>query len=432
MANELIIDLGEDFQPVDLVELGRLRNRRGRRSAVLIAVVIAILAWVGLSTPVRSVLTHVADVAVAPGSIVMVADGRLLVAEIKDGTNQLNAYDLADGKRVWSARLTVLTHSGSLARLGDVAIVSYFGASVSGDMTNAVDIRTGRVLWRSSGLLLDFRPSGLIMEELGSAPTLRRFDPETGASAWSRSIGSGCDWNLADDYVEVCANTSTLRVIDLQTGAVRARPIDIGAVQVNFGDGVPEPPGVVKLAEAAGVVIVGHNSVTGPRIDAFSTYTLRSLWSRSFAPEAALSRCGQVFCLYDDQIAIGIDPQTGADKAFPGYDAIVNPGLSTPQEGAGSVGVNTRFALIPLGYAPDLAGNYPGATALPMVADSEAIVVPDPTRLDTFLAAVDRSRLSMRILDRINGAGVRSCTVMAGYLACELPNYHLRLWRLDI
>ena len=425
-SNELI-DLGEDFQPVGA---DRAVRRPSRRNAVLAALVLVAVVVLGGAAPSMPAVARVGDVPVNPGAVAMAVGNRLLVAEVRDGTNELNGYSLTTAKRLWSSRLSVLTHGSFLERVGGVLVVSYVGGSISGDMTNAVDIRTGRLLWRSTASFRGVNHGHLILLSADTS-MVTSVDPVTGSTVWSFAIDQRCDYDVSVAYVEVCANSGQMRVIDLETGAMRgSRRVDVKA-SVEVGDGVPEAPGIVSIVQGDGVVIVGRNTTSRPILEGFSATTLEKLWSRTVSALSSLTPCGAVFCMFDDQVAAGLDPRTGADMPFPGYDAIDNVDLQTFKLDAGPVGLDTRYTLIPLRLKPDRHGNYPGATALQMVADSQAVVIPFPTNLDTFLASIDPVTRTERVLFRVEGAGVRSCSAMARYLLCELTGNTLRIWKLN-
>jgi hypothetical protein len=426
-----VIDLGSDFQPVETKAQIRRRNRRGGRPLAVAAAALLTLIGVAAAAPrPAGALVRAAHLDVFPGATMMVVGDTAYVADLRGSTKEMQAFRLDNGDRIWSTTLHTQADNNAMYRVGSTIVVAYTANSPLDVLTDGVDMRTGRLLWQSAASLVDI-VGGRVLLSAPSTPqadVLERVDPVTGTPLWRQPVGHECVSDLADTYVELCPATDDLRVIDLDTGGVRAsRKVDVALP----ADDAP-PDAHISLSQTAGVIIAGYPTPGTPVIGGFTANDLTPLWSRPFFPDAMVNDCGAVFCMYDNSIATGVDPRTGDTMPFPGYDRVRERGLLSPDIGGGQVMLNTRHALIPRGARPDHDGNYPGATALVAVPDSAPVRVPSSADLDTFIAAVDPVTGRMTILDRLHGVGVQSCAAVGAYLVCSEPGARLQFWRLEV
>ena len=224
--------------------------------------------------------------------------------------------------------------------------------------------------------------------------------------------------------MQVC-DDGVVRVVDLSDGTLRARVhMDLGGFVQTRNEYI-DPP---KLAQNRNVVAVGHFTRGHPKLNGFDAATLRPLWSRSFDPSADLINCGGLFCLFGERVAVGIDPVTGASRPFPGYQAITYDQGISRQDPASANPLDYMYTLVPFRVTPDRKGIYPGATDVPVAADSEPVLVPQPGIVSTYLAILAPATGRMRIIDHLDGVGAASCTAMGPYLACEKANGILQFW----
>ncbi len=424
-----VIDLGNDFQVAASDEQSFPSKRHARRPGdVAAAVVLLLLLGLGASAaPGRAALVRAARISARPGASAMVAGTIVVVSDASAANGRIAAYQVTTGRRIWSTPLpTGLPNT--IYRIDGTVLISYRSGP---PLTVGISLATGRLRWTVPADLASIDHDRLLVTGLGpgARPTLTRLDPLTGSVLWTRPIGSSCEYDLAADDVELCPQTGLLRVIDLDTGQVRGRRrLDMGSDPQRVVAGVDAK---VALSQTAGVVLVGHETATGAVLEGFSARDLSKLWSRPFSLDSSLFPCGAVFCMYDGRIATGIDPRTGETMPFPGFAAVEDRGLPNPELGSGPVRLNTKHALIPVGASPGPDGTYPGASAITAIPDSAPMTVPGPTRVDSFLAAVDPAAGTMRILQRLHGIGVGSCVALGGYLACEELHNHLQFWRLQ-
>jgi len=427
-AGNAVIDLGEDFTPVPTSQDVELRRERSSRTAKVLALVLLILLAAAGGGVVTPALRRAAAIPAPPQSVAMMIGSQVLVAGIYDGSNRLNAYDVHSGRRLWSTSLSVLTRGGSLVRIGKVAVVTYSSDNVHGDMTNAVDIDTGRVVWRSPAWVLDARNRTLIMvdSQSGAPREISAVDPGTGARLWTQTVGASCVDDVGVAYVQVC-DDGVMRVVDMKTGELRAQTkLDLGGFVETFDD-YQDPP---QITQYGNVVLVGHFTQAEPILEAFDASTLRRLWIRQYDPSTDLVACGPLFCMAGERVALAFDPRTGAARPFPGFRAI-SPGRGLPRPAAiGGAAVDTAYALVPVGGKPDHRGAFASAVEMPVAADSEPVLVPTPGRPAAYLATIDVRNGRMRIIDQLDGVGADSCAAMSRYLACAKAGNVLQFWVL--
>jgi outer membrane protein assembly factor BamB len=425
---DTVIELGEDFVPTETATEIIQRGRRTRFAAVAASLVLLVLLTIGGAATPTPALRRGAAIPAAPQSVAMLVGTRLLIAGIYDGGNRLKAYDIRTGDELWSTRLTVLAHGSSMTRLGNAVVVSYSSDTVSGDLSNAVDVTTGRVLWRSEGWVLDTRDGDLILmrSNADQSVTASGVRPATGATIWQQNIGVNCRDSIGSVYVQVC-DDGVMRVLDLATGQLRgAMTLDLGGFQQTYKQ-TTNPP---EIAQSGNVILVGHYTRSRPLLDAFDAGTMRPLWSRDFDPASNIADCGSMFCVYGAKHATGIDPATGADRPFPGYDTLYSPAVADVGSVSGEAPRGVAYALVPPNFRPDRDGTYPGATIVATVADSEPNLVPEPAPGSVFLATVNPTSGRMTIIDEMAGIGPNSCAAFGGYLGCSTGHDQLQLWRL--
>lgn len=421
----VVIDLDEDFAPVRTPQ-DELRQKRRRRTVKVLALVLLTLLTVAGGAVVTPALRSAAAIPAPRQSVAMMIGSHVLVAGVYDDNNRLDAYDVHSGQRLWSTPLTVLTHGSSLVRSGNAAVVTYSSDTVNGDMTNAVDIDTGRMLWRSPAWVLDTRDGNLIMvdSQKSTLQEVSAVDPITGTRVWSQTVGASCRDDVGFAYVQVCED-GVMRVVDMKSGALRAqRTLDIGGFVQTFDD-YQNPP---QIAQDGNVVLVGHFTQGEPVLEAFDTFTLRRLWIRQYDPAADLAACGPLFCMAGERVALAFDPRTGEGRPFPSYPTISHvQGLPQPAAIGEDAAGEKAYALVP---AANHRGTFTGAVDLPFAADSEPVLVPTPGRHSAYLAAVDFRTGRMRIIDKLDGVGADSCVAMSGYLACAKTGNMLQFWVL--
>lgn len=438
MASDLtvnpVIELGGDFEPASSMDAVAGGRGHDRRRWSLAPAALAILALVSLSASAARAapaVRRVATVTAIAGGTFMKIGSEIVIADVRDGHNAMTAYSLPDGRRLWSTKLTVLANNLSLERQGDLVIAGFHNAYVSGDLTNAVDLRTGAMAWHSSGDLIKMLPAagGALMMDLipvgdGSARRLMMTDIATGEVRWSRDWPVDCATNLAAHLVVVCPGAGTLDLLDPISGRlIGHRAVDLGFSHSH--PGMSYPTGWIKLAEQDGVVVVTHVSESGFHMDGYSTSGLAHLWHGPFSGTAWLQPCGQALCMWDEDSQARLDPHTGKALPILGLDM---PAGTDANAGPGAVGPRDRIALIPEGMR-----EYGGATSVPEFRDGMATGVPEPTRVDSWIASVAVARRAhpkpvVTPLLRLPGVGVGSCVLIRPYLACAADRAHLTFY----
>ncbi len=429
----------ESGRPGPLIDLGELPPGTGapppppaapapavRRGWIAVVLVLVLVIGLGGGGRAESPLEPVADVPVAAGGVMLFDGTRMLVAEIRNGVNELTAYTLGTGRRLWTTRLTVLTHGANLSRAGHVALVSYSNDLVSGDLTNAVDIRTGRLLWHREARVLSIsagRP--ILTSRTGVAPSrVFAVDPKSGTAMWSRPVDPTCLIDAGVSFVQVCGQQVT--VIELSTGGVAAGTIDNAPAPARpVRPGFPVPG---QLAQADGAIVIAHYA-TGSRfvVEGFvadpSGGTIRRLWSHPDPSAAWYYGCGALICVqYNGGTVTPLSPDTG---------------MPAPEPGLGDAGPHPRYlngrspdyALVAPGAGQTARGGYARAVPVPALGSENGAPMPLPGRAVEYLAALAEDG-AMRIIDRISGIGPGSCLTWDRYLTCATAVDRVRVWRI--
>lgn len=406
--------------------------------------VAAALALAGSAVFGTPLAPKVTAIRAAPGGVFMVIGDEVMVADVRDGHSAMTAYSLPTGRQLWSTELTVVANDLDLERVGDVVIAAFRGFEGAGDHTDAIDLRSGAMVWHSAGEPWQTYPqTGTVLMTAsvgGSNQQFSMVDAATGRPRWLDREPAGCNSNLAAHLVQLCADSgSRLTVLDLATGEARAsRAIDLG-VTYSFA-GTPQAVDEIKLAEQDGVIVVGHLGDPGPWMDGYSADDLTHLWRIPFFDSAYIQACGQIFCMSDGRISTGLDPHTGKTLPFPGFDTSQETG---GYAGAGPAGIDDQIALVPAGSPAgifeagwgdeSIEAKYANASSVPKYAESVGIHVPDSTDINAWLASVHGThgppaKLDITPLQRLPGVGVQSCVLVARYLVCGVDRTQLTIY----
>lgn len=435
-----VIDLGDEFAP-DVEPSPRERHRSVRQDRVLRVVSLLVMLTVLLgasSLGPAAVLPIVARIPAAPGATLLIAGTRAIVVEIAHGANRISAYGLDDGVRHWTTRLTVLATDVEVVTRDDIVYVSFASPRVTGDHTDALDMRTGEMLWHSEGELSATLPDSgavLLTTPMPTGPSrLELVDRATGVPRWSVSTGRTCVDTTSDDtarataigLVELCGADDTLSVRDLDTGRIRATR------DIHLGTPFPVGPAAYRLNAFllkvfGDIAVVGHSAHPVPVLEAYRADDLAPLWSGwPFAPEESLDRCGVNICVTEGAGTIMLDPRTGI--ALP-LDAAVSVTASGPVDVAG----RPTYVLLPARAEADATGTFATADFVTTAEDRTAVRIPDSAAGDTWVATRTGSagpRLVVTPIKLLHGVRADPCLMLDGYLACARSDNRLTFWQL--
>lgn len=442
---ETLVDLGEDFDVRPSGSPLSARWARARRLRLAAPACALLFLAAASSAPPPSAARLVAGLRIGVDASVMIEGSDLYVYDLREGRDGISAYDLADGRRLWSAAAPELATETTMSYVDGRVIVSMADTDPGGEHTVAFDARTGRREWTNEfgfavvvrgGVLVESAPRPPGFNYPGTVPTatFRLLDAQTGDPMWTVAVPDNCvtalaspTGGLASDLVELCLTSSRLTEIDLADGRPTAsRGVDLGDPSVNVDlplrDRLYEP----WLIAIGDTVLVAHANTPTPTIDAYAQSDLRQRWTGvSFVPGQQVELCGTAVCVYNGEasgavIDLGTGDQIGR-----------TPPRRVAQPGQGSL------VLLPLGQAvapPDVAALPSTPTglsaALPAARDPRS-AAPGGDAMMLARWHVSASGIEAAApIDVLRGVAARSCASIGGYVACATAADRLSVWRL--
>lgn len=407
---------------------------------------LVVLLAAGSASTTLGPLVVVARIPAEPNATLFVSGTQAVVVEIRDGHNEISAYGLDDGVRHWTTRLTVLAVDVYVRTLHGTVLVGFASPGVTGDHTDAIDLRTGALRWHSKGTPVATLPDNdtvLLTSPLSvDTDRLELVDRATGVPRWSATIGDDCAHAISDDMsrvselglVELCGGTDDLRVFDLRTGRVRAaRPINLDGLATGS-----RPHGGAfasfQLWLFGDVIVVQHDDSPTSVLDAYRASDLTELWSgRPIAGGAGLDRCGVDICLSQGAGLIMLDPHSGVALMA---GSVPNPSTGNAPSGPVLVDGRATFVLLPANARPDGRGVFATADFVTTVTDGTAVQIPDAAAGDTWVATRSvksgpaGTRLVVTPIELLHGIRADSCLILDSYLACATRDNRLTFWQL--
>ncbi|TXH33605.1 MAG: pyrrolo-quinoline quinone [Rhodospirillaceae bacterium] len=160
-----------------------------------------------------------------------VSDGRIFSVTLD---NQLIVYALDDGRRLWSnagvEEAAGLLGGATPAVFGSVVVAAY----TSGDLL-AFDVTNGRILWSdnlagktrgdSTATLTDIRGRPVIDRDMviavSNGGVMAAISPRRGGRVWDASIGGTQSPWVAGDFIYVLTNNSEVLCLQRQDGRIK-------------------------------------------------------------------------------------------------------------------------------------------------------------------------------------------------------------------
>jgi PQQ-like domain len=428
--SEPLVDLGANFDlpPVEMASnSGFQRARRFRLAGAVIAVLLLASAS---ALPAREPLVIAARITIGLDAKLMVQGSELFISDITGGHSEIRAYALESGRLRWSATTSELATEATMHFRDGAVIVSTAEFTSTGTNTEAFDAATGRSLWSSdlgdasvtsTGVLLDTpQPPDGQGDNSSALPPLELVDTRTGALRWSRPVDGACVSEMSNPssgpgaaLVELCADTSTLSLVDLSDGRT------VASRQVALGDQIDEfilPPTDQMLAPQLVVlgddVLVAHANAPVPTIDAYADSDLASLWSGlQLVDGLDVAVCGSALCAYVGSEGTVIDPISGKQTG-------TVPSPSSPQLADGAL------LLAPVGAHPTKRA----LDVMPSVRAGTVTPVPPTGAGDAWLE-IWRPDGSPEPVELLHDVGTNACVHADGYLACSTSALQLSFWK---
>ncbi|WP_412540731.1 PQQ-binding-like beta-propeller repeat protein [Longispora sp. K20-0274] len=417
---------------IDLGQVTRADARPGpepwtrwRRRALALGVAAVTLLTCGAAETVRgSPLREVFSVptgAHGRSDQQLVLDGDTLFRVYREGASTyLARHDLAaHGRLTWRVPVDASV-VGSLVLEGRLLLVQQY-ADVTKDpapTTMAFDAGTGAPLWTIRGFLyaglggekgLISQGSEMVGIELATGRELWRRPQPGGGAALVGGSAPVAPWRIAT------TEGSTLRVLDLETGAV-LRSRDIGPDQgpERFG-GVFATPDALVLRR-------------GPTYTTYDPDTLEQLWTSASAQVAWAMPCARLLCEMTGRDVVAVDVRTGERRWTSPVEGLYLSGMGlVGPRGGGTRLIDTATGrqLLDLGRWVPLPGRE---TLRGEPAPADRIAVSAIFDGVDWVGVADLRAGRIRPLAPVKGAGDERCVASAKYLVCTLISEKLTGW----
>lgn len=433
-----------DAAAVPLIDLDvvrppeRERPRRGRfaRRPVMawlaVAAVLAVSAAGGSADAAAGRLDKVLTLDTVQDGQLAIASGAVFVAARNtDRDTEIRRRPL-DGRGVqWTVAVPASVESLTIRPTAQVLL-----ASVAGEGTTALDMRTGRLLWRKP-TYHHVVPSddAVLLENLpateGGSRSIDVVDLRTGRTVWSHDVGRATEW-LVDEpatptdgprfvvVVEPGGEVTTFRFAD---GAVLARR----TLRLPASEWGAEGEDDFTQVSAADDLLFHARQLDGrTSLAAYRIATLEPMWRTEDGPVGPVSACGPVICVNGTEAVSGLDPRSGAQRwtaAGWGYGSALDHRLfAFAGEGSETVGLldpDTGRVLQRFGTGGILEGSYRYFLRQDVTSPGRSWVVD--------MAA---GRPAVRVLGRLDDTTTMPCAADGPHIACMSVLGRVDVWRV--
>jgi PQQ-like domain len=438
-VSTVLIDLGENWTPVERPP-GRPGRPRPRPALAVLVAIVALLLLGGAAAP-RPPFLLLATIPVTPGAGTEIGDGAVFVGPTT-GLRTVTRYPLSDGP-AWTVAVDNLPESLIyLPAAGVLVVLSYNDTNET--RFTVLDAGTGARLWAGTASLLSDPRFGRYVMRLSGTPSggaeLHSTDLRTGRDRWSRPVPAGVqlmstrpsmnpggrpvDDPAAVPDVLVAAPDGTVTLLAATTGQALATA-QVGDLTQPGADFNPDRLGVLDVVGDQ-LVVVRPESVDRVSLAAYGLPGLTRRWTRDDRQGGFPLDCGPVVCLVLPDGLAGIDRNTGATR------------WQTPDWRSAGYLAGTRM----IGYRE----NSPSASALldtdtgrvvldfagwTMVGGSDLLLTA-PVAGDyrsAWFARLDWRRATIQPLGRLDGIGTAGCQAWDDLLLCRTLDAKLKVWR---
>jgi PQQ-like domain len=464
---EPLIELGE-LSRVEPVDPPEPPTRTPRWLALIL---VAVLVAAGLASDAMSTRMHgVLLVSAEHGDFDVIGDV-LYVFQGPYPPNQITAYRLHDGRRLWQIQSPATTTYSSVYQVADrTLIVQNPCLSAQPVTTMAVDTQTGRVAWRRPGtpeqpvtggsVVVMSRPSPAFACGNGYTTTdvlppiyWDAVNVSSGAVVWSTQIPplarisfNGYDGTGSTIAVFVTRD-GTVTSRDLRTGRLTgrmSRPELALPPEVIIDTGAP--PGGPDLSVAGHRALItqrvgrGSNAVDVTSYDAVS---LTRQWTARVdagpvdthpgGDYVGIGDCGPVLCLYAPDRTTFLDPRNGRVQWHTGLSVVASSGLGGLFADPSATGGEMPLGGLTLRDVRTgrVQADLTGWRALSSTQSTSG----DPPTLGltvagkTWLAKLDLDRMEVSIIGSVDGLYF-ACAGRGAYLVCRRIDGMIRAWRV--
>ncbi|WP_229071299.1 PQQ-binding-like beta-propeller repeat protein [Actinoplanes sp. DH11] len=327
-----VIELGElsasDEPEPD--EPGTEFGPRTLRRLVVAAVVLLCAFGLGAAAPPGAHPPLVRDLWSAPmtaqDTMTLRSDGLFVFRNSGTGEVELTAYEPASGAVRW-----VREYSGNVnwmyqgeeaglllipgdEKYADIEFEDGSNGQIGyGGSTTAIDVWTGRQLWKMTGEVQAVAAASVLLAERDSAGdyvSVRLVDARTGAQIWRHPAGRALHVIVKNEgpapaLIVMARADGRIAVLRWSDGVLlRDRRLPWSA---------PDPQAGVDtyLSTAGDLLLVSRNNPGRTLLTAYRTATLDKVWEIETYAYPYVQDCGPVLCLVDSSALQGLDPRTG-------------------------------------------------------------------------------------------------------------------------
>lgn len=435
---EAVIDL--DLLPAEPDQPGRPRVS-WRWVLTVVVAALAGLALTAAAAPASPAVSPVRTVTVANAAVFRLLGDTLYVVEPGQGVQRLLAYPVSGGPARWTARLNMLASPPRLVGIGDtILVMSYDPGPIERAHTQALDRRTGVVLWesplsvgtldRARGRVVLGEPirTDRIDEDRGG--TVVAVDAGTGTPVWRYRREAGCQPAVPDPEVPaasvmgVLCTDGTLSAVDLDTGRVRTTVSDVvllPTTSARFG---------VDVRVLRDRILVTYPVVGRTVFESYDPQHLTREWRATLdLGNYGVTECGARLCLYSASAGVrALDRATGQTRWELG-------------PAAGAYGLDDRHVLAYFGEnQTELVNSETGRPLLRLDGWSTApfqVGRPLFYRSDRgahrmWVATLSGDHSALQTLGQVTNpsADVSDCVTSDRYLACRTVKDTIQVWRV--
>jgi hypothetical protein len=419
-----VIDLGlvlpaDPAETPDAPEAGVRGPSRGGRIGLLLAALVLFVTASGPTT-IPSGLTVAVRIPAGTGVRLLVLGTTALVTDRLGTRDELSAYAIGSGRRLWRSTLDGELVGTEMFVSGSTIVVETDRNGGDGDHVEGFTVSTGVRRWIRTGTSVSAVGTGLLVyQQRDDGDTgLTLVDALSGRPRWQASLADDCDTYLASDpsrilasgLLAVCGISKTIIAVDLATGRVRAQvrsslfpvPRTRRSATGPILRGAPRLA-VIYLGDV--VVVTVPSRFAARTLSAFRTSDLDLLWSGVLVDaQTDVAGCGPDLCVGAGLSATAVDLQTGR--------LVPRPGDSRAEGPESAIELVPQGTSVPTPPAPD------GVVALAA-----------PTAGSTWVEVRRDNRYAP--VQLLRGVGPGSCSVVSGFVACAGRSDQITLWRVN-
>jgi outer membrane protein assembly factor BamB len=312
----ITIELGEvtspGFEPAPGID-----RRLVRRLAVVAVALATLLGVTGSERPRPDGVHPLWSVPMSEADGLILGSDAAYLNRTTDGRARLTAYDLATGAVRWEERLDNTTGEIQVAEPAGLVLLSADREAGTTDgvfveyhrTTIALDARTGRRLWTTSGQIISIVAGTALMADHtdhGTIARLRMIRLADQNTVWLRDAGL-FSYTLLPDRIVAATVDGRIDVLRLADG------VRLAGARVRWVTPKPEDNQFNDLTAIAGHLVVTSHADSRADLTVYRLDTMAEVW-RGRLTEGYAFPCGTVLCQFDNPDLTAYDPATGVRR----------------------------------------------------------------------------------------------------------------------